>query len=81
MGKVKALMMEREERAADRGSADAYYGRTGRPHIWLDGIGREFIEEGDMTKAEIAAYWEGYDNEIDRKDWGYDEEEDDDGIL
>jgi len=77
MGKVKAMMMDREERALDRGSADAYYGRSGRPHIWLDGLGKQVIEKSRMTEGEIAAYWEGYDNQIDRKDWGYD----DDSVL
>lgn len=78
MGKVKAMMMEREERAADRGSADRYYGRTGKPHIWLDPMGHRTVEEDAMTKGEIDAYWEGYHNEEDRKDWGYEYEEEDD---
>ena len=34
----------------------------------------EGIEEmADKTVAEIAAYNHGYENETDRKDWGYDE--------
>jgi hypothetical protein len=78
MGKVKAMMMDREERALDRGSADAYYGRSGRPHIWLDGLGQQVVEKSRMTQGEIAAYWEGYDNQIDRKDWGDDY---DDSVL
>jgi hypothetical protein len=78
MGKVKAMMMDREERALDRGSADAYYGRSGRPHIWLDGLGQQVVEKSRMTQGEIAAYWEGYDNQIDRKEWGDDY---DDSVL
>jgi len=77
MGKVKAMMMDREERALDRGSADAYYGRSGRPHIWLDSLGKQVVEKSRMTEGEIAAYWDGYDSEIDRKDWG----DDDDSLL
>ena len=78
MGKVKAMMMDREERALDRGSADSYYGRSGCPHIWLDSLGQQVVEKSSMTQGEIAAYWEGYDNQIDRKDWGDDY---DDSVL
>lgn len=71
MGRVKAWMMDREERAADRGSADRYYGRYPEPHIWLDTVGRNVVPEEDMTESEIEAYMEGWRNEEDRKDWGY----------
>tara|TARA_A100001515_G_scaffold70967_1_gene56469 strand:- start:284 stop:550 length:267 start_codon:yes stop_codon:yes gene_type:complete len=70
MGRVKAWMMDREERAADRGSADRYYGRQPEPHIWLDNIGRNVVAEVDMTEGEVDAYFEGWRNEEDRKDWG-----------
>ena len=79
MGKLKAWMMDREERALDRGSADAYYGRSGHPHIWLDSLGKQVVKKSRMTEGEIAAYWEGYDNQIDRKDWG--DEVEDDSVL
>ena len=36
MGRVKAWIMDREERTLNRGSADRYYGRYPEPHIWLD---------------------------------------------
>ena len=45
MGRVKAWAMDREERAADRGSADRYYGREPVPHIWLDNLGRNIVIE------------------------------------
>ena len=59
----------REARASDRGSADAYYWRSGNPHIWLDDIGKDVVTFCDMTEGEIAKYWEGYDNEPYRKEW------------
>ena len=55
----------------DRGSADAYYGRTAEPHYWPNGTGHGYkVLQADMTDDQIADYYEGYDNEIDRKDWG-----------
>ena len=62
--------MDREEKAADRGSMDRYYGRQPEPHIWLDNIGKNVVSEGDMTEGEVNAYFEGWWNEEDRKDWG-----------
>jgi len=70
MGKVKAWAMDREARAADRGAADRYYGREPVPHIWLDNLGVNFVTEDDMTVEEVDAYFEGWWNEEDRKDWG-----------
>jgi len=70
MGKVKAWAMDREERAADRGAADRYYGREPVPHFWLDNLGVNFVTEDDMTVEEVDAYFEGWWNEEDRKDWG-----------
>ncbi len=70
MGRVKAWMMDREDRAAARGSADRYYGRQPVPHIWLDNLGVNFLTEDKMSENEIEAYWEGWRNEEDRKDWG-----------
>ena len=62
--------MDREEKAADRGSMDRYYGRKPEPHIWLDNIGKSVVTESNMTEEEKNAYWEGWRNEEDRKDWG-----------
>ena len=70
MGKVKSWVMDREGRAADRGSSDRYYGRQPEPRIWLDTIGRNVVTEIDMTESEIEAYMEGWLNEEDRQDWG-----------
>ncbi len=70
MGKVKAWVMDREDRASDRGAADRYYGRQPDPRIWLDNIGKDVVAEVDMTEGEVEAYFEGWRNEEDRKDWG-----------
>jgi hypothetical protein len=70
MGKVKAWAMDREARASDRGAADRYYGRGPEPHIWLDNLGGNVVAEVDMTVEEVDAYFEGWWNEEDRKDWG-----------
>ena len=70
MGKVKAWMMDREQRASDRGAADRYYGRQPEPHMWLNNLGVNFVAEDKMSENEIEAYWEGWRNEEDRKDWG-----------
>ena len=70
MGKVKSWVMDREERAANRGSMDRYYGRQPEPRIWLDNIGKNVVTKIDMTESEIEAYMEGWLNEEDRKDWG-----------
>jgi len=63
--------MTKIENAADRGSADAYYGRRFNPHILVPnehgGHVRESVDEGT---PEYAAYRHAYANEDDRKDWG-----------
>ena len=74
MAKVKSIYMDRLEAAADRGSADAYYGRDASPNMWINfaprtGIPTVVLREA-MSKDEIEAYWEGHDNEQDRKDRG-----------
>ena len=59
---------------ADRGSADAYYGRSPSPHYYVGSTySTPMVPASAMTAAEIAAYHHGYENETDRKDWGYDE--------
>lgn len=55
----------------DRGRADAYYGRGADPHYWPEGTGVG-LKVTKLTKAEIAEYMHGYDNEHDRKDYGFD---------
>ncbi len=57
--------------AYDRGSADAYYHRSPRPHYFTgDTYSSTEIEEVDMSEEEIAAYVAGYNETTDRKDWG-----------
>jgi hypothetical protein len=54
----------------DRGSADAYYGRSHNPHWYPEGSYRgKRIEEADMTVEEIQAYDAGYEEETERKNW------------
>tara|TARA_Y100000389_G_C17437670_1_gene506537 strand:+ start:342 stop:563 length:222 start_codon:yes stop_codon:yes gene_type:complete len=54
----------------DRGSADAYYGRTYAPHYYVGNTYQsERVERDLMTVGEIEAYKYGYDNEEDRKEW------------
>jgi hypothetical protein len=58
----------------DRGSADSYYNRPRCPHYFEGATyqSRKF-EKHEMTSAQIAAYYKGYDdNEAfgDKKDWG-----------
>ena len=63
-------MTERTTKAYSRGDADAYYGRPPKPHIWMDALGRQVVEAADMTKAEIEAYWQGFnENPSDQKLW------------
>jgi hypothetical protein len=50
-----------------RGSWDSYYGRTPRPHKWMDPLGRQQVELTD--RDEIDAYWRGYNGEMERKEW------------
>ncbi len=46
----------------DRGSADSWYSRGTKPHWYPEGTGRgEIITEERMSKAEIEAYYAGYD--------------------
>ena len=54
----------------DRGSADAYYGRSYSPHYYVGAsMQSERVEKDLMTIGEIEAYKYGYDNEDDRKVW------------
>jgi len=54
---------ERHGGPYDRGSADSYYGRPGKPHYFVSGTGMgERVEVDQMTQEEIAAYWAGFDD-------------------
>jgi hypothetical protein len=58
--------------AYDRGSADAYYGRAPDPHYFVgDTYVTKRVSKEDMTQDEIDTYLRGYNNETDRKDWGF----------
>ena len=65
-------MTDRERKAYDRGSATKYYGRIPRPHIWTSNNPQTLteVQVEDMTDSEIAAYWQGYSEEMDTKDYG-----------
>ena len=55
----------------DRGRSDSYYGRSPKPHKWLDSCGYDRVEL--TNPAEIAEYLAGFqeNEEIgDHKDWG-----------
>ncbi len=46
----------------DRGSADSWYSRGAKPHWYPEGTGRgEIVTEERMSKAEVEAYYAGYD--------------------
>ncbi len=55
----------------DRGSADAYYGRSFNPHWYpmgsYNGMG---VSMTGMTPEQIEDYRLGYTEETDQKDWG-----------
>lgn len=54
---------------ADRGSADAYYGRMPWPHFYADQtVGSKRIELPQMTEEQIEEYLAAYAAEAERKD-------------
>ncbi len=59
--------------AYDRGRADSYYRRQFDPHYFVGGTNASTrIGEADMSRAEIAAYTQGYDDNEkyrDKKDY------------
>lgn len=58
--------------AYDRGSADKYYGRPMRPHYFTGPTYQSTeIEEVDMSAEEIAAYTQGYNDQVEQKDFSY----------
>ena len=64
---------QRHGGAFDRGSADSYYNRPRRPHMFTDATYQSMeIEERFMTREQVEAYHAGYDyNEEhgDKKNW------------
>lgn len=63
--------LPRHGSSADRGSADAYYGRAYDPHFY-EGASMQSVrvEAKDMTQDELMDYHTAYHNQDDRKDWG-----------
>jgi hypothetical protein len=54
----------------DRGSADYYYSRGMEPHYYPNGTGKfPRIKEEAMTEAEKTAYFAGYNDETDKKQY------------
>jgi hypothetical protein len=55
--------------AYDRGACDAFYWRPPRPHYFTgESFGSTQIEGYDMGEEAIAAYYQGYYDQNDRKD-------------
>ena len=50
--------------AADRGSADKYYGRGFNPHRIINNVRYE-----NLTDEAVVAYRKAYNDESDSKDW------------
>jgi hypothetical protein len=62
------VSLPRHGSAADRGSADAYYGRPSNPHYYVGATYQsQLIPMECMTVAEINAYLAAYNDEIDRR--------------
>lgn len=70
MNKSDLLKNLKSGSPADRGSADAYYGREYDPHYWPEGTHKGTrVEKEDMTEQQIEEYTYAYNNEDDRKQW------------
>jgi len=55
---------------ADRGGADAYYGREIDPHYWPDGTYKgKRVEKENMTRSQIEAYLKAYEDQDYFKEW------------
>jgi hypothetical protein len=57
--------------AEDRGSADKYYGRPPDPHVYDLGTYKS-PRRTELTYEEVEAYYRGYNNQMEEKDWGRD---------
>ena len=56
----------------DRGSADAYYQSPRDPHYWQGPpLGGIRVPASMLTQAQIDSYNQAYNNEEDRKDYGW----------
>lgn len=57
----------------DRGASDSYYGRTKRPHYYIDGThNSDEISIENMTIEEIEEYHKGYDENDLIMNWKHD---------
>jgi hypothetical protein len=58
----------------DRGQMDSYYGRSCRPHYYVEDTHNSKRVEGDaLTEDDVKAYYAGHeynDDAGDYKDWG-----------
>lgn len=60
---------ERHGGAYDRGSADAYYRRAFKPHMYAGDTGSsQLIPQHRMSKDEIEAYRAGYEQQMESGD-------------
>lgn len=68
--KVTKVYDKRHGGAFDRGSADAYYGRSFRPHYFIGATysSKEILID-DETSEKFEAYRAGYQETSDCKDW------------
>lgn len=57
-------MIKQSQSAAQRGAADAYYGRSPEPHRW-NARGRP---ETNLSKAEVREYMAAYHETLDSGD-------------
>ncbi len=56
----------------DRGGADRYYGRSFEPHYYRGPVYQSpRIKIEEMTNAEFLEYKAGWDEQTERKDWGW----------
>jgi hypothetical protein len=76
MGDERGIQFDRTRNGSlyDRGGADAYYQRRPNPHWYPNGTYKGNAVT-DLTPAEVAEYWAGYNKAVeegDVKDWGDD---------
>jgi hypothetical protein len=67
---MQASLKKRHGGPWDRGSADKYYGRNPNPHFYIDATHQSpRVEKAEMTPEEIAAYMEGYNYQVETKEY------------
>ena len=71
-GKMLTDTLPRHGSLEDRGSADRYYGRKYHPHYYIgNSYNSKCIEGDNLTVEDNAAYTKGWTEQIERKDWGW----------